>query len=221
MDLNNTGMKRLLTLALFALLFSEVKAQTRVNLFRQGATQKKYLLQQIAALQVYIGYAKKGYSIAKHGLNTISDIKHGELNLHKDYFNSLKTVNPSIKNYSKVADIIALQVNIIKVYKEAVKQVKQSRSFNAGEISYIDGVFERLINDCTNTIDALLTVTTNGQLEMKDDERLKRIDALYTDMQGKYTFVQGFSKEAKLLAASRVKEQNNIQASRAGYGIRN
>lgn len=214
-------MKRLFTLVLFALLSSGANAQTFAEWFRQGATQKKYLLQQIAALQVYIGYMQKGYSIAKQGLNTISDVKNGEYNLHKDYFNSLKSVNPKIKNYSKVADIVALQVSIIKVYKEAARQVKQSDSFNENEISYINGVFERLMDDCTNVIDELISVTTSGNLEMKDDERLKRIDALYGDMQDKYTFIQGFSNEVKLLAASRIKEQNDIRSSRAINGIKN
>lgn len=205
-------MKRLFIVLIFIL-------PTIVN--AQGAKQRKYLLQQIAALQVYIGYVQKGYSIAKQGLNTISDIKHGEFNLHKDYFNSQKTVNPKIKSYSKVADIIALQVNIIRVYKEAAKQVKQSGSFAVSEISYINGVFKRLLDDCTKTIDALITVTTSGELEMKDDERLKRIDALYNDMQDKYTFVQSFSNEAKLLATSRISEQNDIQISRALNGVKN
>ena len=221
MDLNNTGMKSLLTLIIFALLFLEVKAQTRVNLFRQSATQKKYLLQQIAALHMYIGYAKKGYSIAKQGLVTISDIKHGEFNLHKDYFNSVKTVNPTVKKYGKIADIIRLQVNIVNVYREAAKPVKQSDSFNGEEIRYISGVFERLMDDCTQTIEDLIDVTTSGVLEMKDDQRLKRIDALYSEMQDKYTFVKHFSNEAKLLAASRKREQNDIQASRAVNGIKN
>lgn len=144
----------------------------------------------------------------------------GSLNC-KDYFNSLKTVNPKIKNYSKVADIIALQVAIIKVYKEAAKGLKQSGILNAGEINYINGVFDRLMDDCTKVIDALITVTTSGELEMKDDERLKRIDALHSDMQDKYTFVQGFSNEAKLLATSRMSEQNDIQTSRTLNGIKN
>lgn len=214
-------MKRLIVIMLFVFASASTKAQTFAEWFRQSATQKKYLLQQIAALQVYIGYVQKGYSIAKQGLNTISDIKHGEFNLHKDYFNSLKTVNPKIKNYRKVADIIVLQVNIGKIYKDAVKKVKQSSSFNADEISYINSVFERLIDDCAKTIDELITVTTSNQLEMKDDERLKRIDDLYGDMQDKYSFVQAFSNRAKLLAASRIKEQNDIQSSRAINGIKN
>ena len=214
-------MKSLLTLALFALLFLQAKAQTPVELFQQGATQKKYLLQQIAAFRMYIDYLQKGYSIAKQGLNTISDIKHGEFNLHKDYFNSLRAVNPKIKNYSKVADIVSLQVSIIKVYKEASKRVKQSGSFNAEEISYINGVFGRLMDDCSKVIDELIAVTTSGELEMKDDERLKRIDAMFSDLQDKYGFIQSFSNEAKLLVAWRNQEQNNIQSSRALNGIKN
>jgi hypothetical protein len=214
-------MKRLIILILFAILSTGTKAQTFAEWFRQSATQKKYLLQQIAALQLYIGYAKKGYSIARQGLNTIGDIKHGEFDLHKDYFISLKTVNPKIKKYSKVAGIVLLQVNIIKIYKEAAEDLKQSGSLNSGEINYINGVFDRLIDDCAKTIDALITVTKSGQLEMKDDERLKQIDALYRDMQDKYTFVQDFSNEARLLAISRISEQNNIQTSRALNGIKN
>lgn len=213
-------MKRLFTLMLFTLLFSVTHAQTFAEWFRQGETQSKYMLQQIAALQVYIGYIQKGYSIAKQGLNTISDIKHGEFNLHKNYYNSLKTVNPTIKNYSKVADIIALQLNIIKVYNESEKQARESRLFNEEEISYINGVLKRLIDDCTKGIDELITVTTSGQLEMKDDERLRRIDALYSDMQDRYTFIQSFSGEAKLLALSRTRELNDIQATRAFNGIK-
>jgi len=214
-------MKKIFLLVVFALLFaSQTKAQTFGEWFRQGATQKKYLLQQIAGLHVYIGYVQKGYSIAKHGLNTINDIKNSELKLHKDYFSSLKSINPAIKNYSKVADIIVLQVRIIKVYKEAAKQVKLSSSFNGDESSYINGVFQKLMDDCTKVIDELITATAGGQLGMKDDERLKRIDALYSDMQDKYTFVQSFSNEVKLLKASRTQEQNNIQSIRALNGIK-
>lgn len=214
-------MKRLFILVLFVILSSGTKAQTFAEWFHQSATQKKYLLKQIAGLQVYIGYIQKGYSIAKQGLNTISDIKHGEFNLYKNYFSSLKEVNPKIKNYSKVADIILLQMNSVKVYKEAAKQIKQSKSFSATEITYINSVFERLLDDCTKTIDELITVTTSGQLEMKDDERLKRIDRLYNDMQTNYVFVQSFSDEAKLLVVSRIREQNDIQSSRIINGLKN
>ncbi len=53
--------------------------------------QKKSLLQQIAALKVYIDYAQKGYSIAKEGLTLIGNIKNREFDLHSKYISSLKT----------------------------------------------------------------------------------------------------------------------------------
>jgi len=199
---------------------AHVQAQGVGEWFQQGATQKKYLMQQIAALQVYIGYVQKGYSIAKDGLNTIGDIKKGEFNLHADYFNSLKTVSPTVRNYAKIAAIIALQIRIVQVYKNTSDQIRKGDHFNDDELNYVDGVFSRLLDDCAKTIDELTIVTTSGQLEMKDDERLKRIDEMYGDMQGKYAFVEAFSNEAKLLAASRIREQRDIRTSRAINGIK-
>lgn len=183
--------------------------------------QKKYMIQQIAALQVYIGYLQKGYSIAKKGLNVIGDLKKGEFNLHSNYFNSLKSVNPKIRNSEKVAGCITLQVQILKVFNSTYKQLKQSKQFSENELSYMDNVFTRLIEDCTVTIDELIEVTTSNKLEMKDDERLRRIDNLYNDLQSKNIFVQSFSSEVKVLAVSRLQDQNDVGTSRSINGIKN
>ena len=164
-------MKKLLVFILISIFSTSVDAQTFGEWFRQKATQKKYLLQQITALQVYIGYVQKGYSIAHDGLNFIGDLKKGDLNLHAEYFNSLKAVNPGINKYSRVADIIALQLKIVSVYKNAFRQVQKSKALNGEELSYINAVFNNLIDACTGTIDELTTIITNNQLQLKDDER--------------------------------------------------
>ena len=213
-------MKKLLILFLLGMLASTTQAQTFAEWFKQKKTQKKYLVQQIAALQVYIGYAQKGYSIAKEGLNTIGDFKRGEFNLHNGYFNSLKNVNPKIKQYAKVADIMAMQVIIIQGYSRTRRHVRESGAFNGEELDYIMRVLDRLLDDCENTLDELITVTSDGNLEMNDDERLKRIDILYQDMTDKYTFSRSFHSETMVLAASRIKENNDVQTSRALYGIK-
>src|SRR5690606_229293 len=102
-------MKKLLAIAIVLFCSENLSAQTFAEWFQQKSTQKKYLVQQIAALQLYSGYLSKGYSIAKNGLNTIKSIKDGDILQHDNYFNSLTTVNPQIKRYQKVADILALQ----------------------------------------------------------------------------------------------------------------
>lgn len=198
--------KILFMLLLFVSATGSLQAQTFSEWFRQKKTQKKYLLQQIASLQVNIGYAQKGYKIAKEGLTTIGGFTKGEFNLHGDYFNSLKTVNPEIKQYAKVADIIAMQLKIVQDYNRSYGEINRSNAFKNEELDYIRRVFSRLLDDCEETLDELIAVTTNGKLEMKDDERMVRIDRLYLDMQDKYSFSQSFSNDAKTLAAARLKK---------------
>ena len=213
--------KIVLFLLVFASAAGSLQAQTFAEWFQQKKTQKKYLLQQIAALQVYIGYAKKGYNIAKEGLTTIGGFTRGEFNLHTDYFNSLKSVNPEVKRYARIAGIIALQIKIVQGYNRTYRQLNSSDAFSNDELAYIGRVFGRLLDDCDKTLDELITITTDSELEMKDNERIERIDKLYLDMQDKFTFEQSFSNDAKSLAASRIKEKTDVQTSRVLQGIKN
>jgi hypothetical protein len=219
--LKSARMKKMLLFLLLVSAAGGLQAQTFAEWFQQKKTQKKYLLQQIAALQVYIGYAQKGYNIAKEGLTTIGGFTRGEFNLHTDYFNSLKSVNPEIKRYAKVADIIALQIKIVQNYNRTYRQINSSDAFSNDELAYIGRVFGRLLDDCDKTLDELITITTDSKLEMKDNERMDRIDKLYLDMQDKFTFSQSFSNDAKSLAASRLKEKTDVQTSRVLQGIKN
>jgi len=208
---------------LFIILFSGsiCDAQTFDEWFRQKATQKKYLIQQIAALQVYLGHVQKGYNIAQNGLTVISDSKEGDLNLHRDFFSSLKNINPKINSYAKVADVVAIQLRIVQVYREVRKQVMKDNLFGEKEANYIFKVFESVLKDCNGIIMDLTAVITSNNLEMKDDERLKRIDALYNSMQEAYIFAQGFSNEIKLLRLQRKKEAADVQTSRILNDLKN
>lgn len=204
-------MKKIFLLVLFTALITG-------NLHAQ-AKQQRVLLQQIAALQVYIGYAKKGYSAVKKGLNTIGDFKRGEFNLHTDYLNSLKAVNPKIKKYARVTEIIGLQIKIMKGYKSLHQQIQQDDLFHGDEVDYIKRVFERLIKNCDTNLNELLTIVTDGKLEMKDDERVKRIDMIYQNMLDNYTFSESFSNETKILAVSKATELKEAKNSRVLNGI--
>lgn len=212
--------KTIITVAFVALWLSPITAQTSDEWLNQKSTQRKYLLQQIAALKVYISYAKKGYNIVSGGLNTIRDIKKGDLNIHNTFFNSLKVVNPKIEKYQKVADIISYQILIIKQAKQTMAYIRETKQFSTEEIEYNRKVFDILLQDCLEGINELLAIITSGELEMKDNERLTRIDKLYTDMQDKYTFCTVMSEDMALLAAQRMGEYWEIQKSKLINGIK-
>lgn len=195
-------------------------AQTLDEWFNQKSTQKKYLAEQIAALKVYTGYMQKGYNIAKDGLQTINRIKDGDLGLHTGYFNSLKTVSPAVKRYARARDILVLQEGILNTVRNTRRQMPGTGVFSNDELAYINRVYDRLLKDCDGTISDLERVTTSGELEMKDDERIKRIEQSYDTTLRQQTFAQQFSAEVMALANGRLQDNRQIINSRVQYGIK-
>lgn len=204
--------KILLLLLLTGLLKGNIYAQPK---------QREVLLKQITALKLYTGYAQKGYSIAKKGLNTIGNFKRGEFDLHADYFNSLKMINSKIKDYPRVSQIIVLQVKILGKYKSTLKQVQEDDLFHGDEVAYIKRVMNRLIKNGDTTLDELIVVLTQGKLEMKDDERINKIDFLYQNMLESYIFCESFSEQTSLMSLTRDKDGMDVKTSRALQGLNN
>ena len=185
----------------------------------QQAKQKRMLLLQIAALRTYVDYAAKGYKAVKSGLNFISDVKKGEVNLHSDYFTSLVSVNPKVKKYGRVAEIITLQIEIFKTYKNTLASLSQDDIFLGNEREYIERTFRRLLDSCDENLDILLLITTSTSLEMKDDERIERIDKLYEAVRDDNVFCKKFSGEIKILALSKAREKNDVKQAEVLLGL--
>ena len=213
-------MKRLIITCGCQFLLILAYTQTMDELLRQKETQKKYLLKQIAALQTHIGHVKKGISIAKKGLTTISDLKNSELNIHRIFFSSLKEVNPEIKNFPRVAETIALQIKIIKSIKNTYKELRDTDLFDLTELDYISKAFSKVLAYSYEDIEQLTDVITSNLLEMKDDQRFERINSIYYRMQNHYRFAENFKAEARLLVIQRIKENSDIKTSRLINGIK-
>jgi len=211
-------MRVVLMIVLAALSFS-ANGQNWSEWFRQKKTQRKYLLEQIAALKVYFDYTNKGYDIARKGLGSIRNIKSGDLHIHSGYFQSLQQVNPNIAHYAKVAGIIRYQLKIMGQAKEVMAGIKEAETFTLDEIDYCGKVFDRLLAETMEDLDQLTALITTSKLEMKDDERLKRIDVLYSDMQDKYSFCCSFSEEMALLSVQRRREQHDVDVSKTLNGL--
>lgn len=203
------------------MLYHDGNAQNFNEWFQQKKTQKEYLIGQIAAFQVYMDYLQKGYSIARKGLTLIGDIKSGEFNLHEDYFSSLKEVNPEIKNYIRVAEIILLETKIIRACQKSTNQVKQNKIFDQEKREYLARVLARLMDGSELVIEELSLVVTPGKFEMTDDERINRIDALYKDMVDKYSFLSHFTSQVQMLANARTNEANDIRKTGLMNGLKN
>jgi len=136
-------MKTIVIIISFVLIGSPVFSQTEV------------MIEQIIKLKTYLSWLKKGYDIANKGLTLIGDIKHGDFNLHKDYFNSLEQVNPQIKGDVKIAAMISMQVQMLSSYKSYYQQFKASGVFTGKELNYLYQVFTVLLDDVARDITEL------------------------------------------------------------------
>lgn len=178
----------------------------------------KVLLEQIAALRIYAQYAQKGYSIAKKGLDAIGKFKDGEFGLHTDYFNSLGNVNPAVRMYGRAAQILLLQGKILQQCNATRGTLEGDDYFHGDELDYVERVFARLMEDCERILTDLEAVTNDNQLEMKDSERIGRIDALYEEMMDAYSFCEQFTGDAKMLVEARKRDGKYIETARSFSG---
>lgn len=190
------------------------EAQTWNEWFRQKKTQKQYLIQQIAALKVYMKYLKEGYDIARKGLNLVGDIKDGNFKDHSTYFESLLLVNSSIRDSPKVALIVAYQMKIINEFRKLQKDCRKSSDLSKEEIQYVENVYSNILTECETIISALNRTITDNASQLKDDERIERIDLIYEDMKNKHSFAKAFCNSTQILIAQRFRESHEIDGAR-------
>jgi hypothetical protein len=198
---------------------SASSAQTWNEWFKQKKTQRKYLVRQIAALKVYLETAKKGYEIARRGLTAIGDIKDGSFQMDRTYFASLKAVNPSIQKSAKAKLILAYQGQIVSDLSKLQAWSSADQYFTEGERKQLSLLKKNLLEQSHDSLDELALVLTSGMTEMKDDERLQRIDRIYTEMQHRFAFVQTLTGEAKSLSMARAKDQHDLTVISATHQL--
>jgi hypothetical protein len=192
-------------------LSTSTSAQTWDEWFRQKKTQKKYLIQQIAALQMYLKYIKEGYDIARKGLNVIGDIKQGKFDLDNDYLTSLRTVNSSISGSARVASIIAYQRLLIRQLGRLEDDSDGTDDLTTDEKRYVSSVYANMVQESERVLENLEQVMSDSELEMKDDERLQQIDKLYADSKDMYSFARSFSNSTRLIIIQRSNDAAEIR----------
>lgn len=187
---------------------------------RAQSTEIQQLLlnyEKLNQLKNILSDMKKGYKIVSKGYTAIKDISQGNFNLHEAFIDGLMAVNPAIKNYKRVIDIISYQKNIVREYKSAFIRFKQNGSFSPDEIEYLGKIYGQLFNKSIQNLDELATVITSSKLSMSDDERLQAIDRIFADTEDKLQFLRDFNKQANLLAIQRSREKQDVATMQQLY----
>ncbi|MBX2924737.1 MAG: TerB family tellurite resistance protein [Chitinophagaceae bacterium] len=150
------------------------------------------------------------YKIISEGYTKIKNIAEGNYKIHEVFLDGLYIVNPNVKKYHRVADIIASQIAIVKEYKAAFKGFSASEVFTKGELDYFSDVYKRLIDDSMQNLDELTMILTSKQLRASDDERIAGINRIYEDVQQKLMFLRAFNRQHAMIAVQKMQEKTEI-----------
>lgn len=186
----------------------------------QEKTQKKYLVEQITALHVFLEFAHLGYKIADFGLTTVKKIKTGDFNLHDDFFKSLLAVKPNLKAVVDIPAIISFHGHLMRNKYAALKLARDYGVFTVEDISYCERMFDKTIEEFQVLIDALATTMTSGQEQVNDAGRVKRLKELCTQIQNVYVASLSITSEIKSLAVQKVVEGYEINRSKLINGVK-
>ncbi|MFI5163328.1 MAG: hypothetical protein ACHQHN_18760 [Sphingobacteriales bacterium] len=182
----------------------------KAQLFGQAAKQKQYYEQQIAEYNALHAELKRGYNVVKNGLGGIRDINTAELNAHTAYYNALKTPSTAIKNSTQVKDILNYQSYISSAFSQSYTDLTPD------ETNYVQAVKTQILTDCNKDLSDLQNLLS-VQLQLTDDERLKRVNAIHAAMLNKYQFTRHFMGSLERLMINRRQSANDTQTLKSLY----
>jgi len=206
-------MKKIIVILVICSLAFQVKAQS------DEAQQLLLNWEKLAQFKKILQNMYDGYKILHKGYTAVKDISEGNFTLHKSFLDGLLQVNPAVRKYKRIADIINYQLRIAKEYKAAFNQFKEDKQFTIQEIDYLSTVYKNLFEQSLKSLDELAMVITSGKLRMSDDERLQAIDKIYAAVEDQFSFLKDFNSNTAMLSLQRKSEQAEIKMSRRINGL--
>lgn len=205
------------TIIIALLLFSSCP-----KIFAQAAETEQLILNwtKLQQLESILDNMYAGYTILSNGYMKIKAISEGNYKLHQLFLDGLMAVNPTVRNYRRIPQIISYQRLLVNEYKAAYNRFRQDPNFKPDEIQYLLNVYKFLIDASVRNLDDLIMITTATKLRMSDDERLSAIDRIFYDIEGKLMFLRGFNNNTQLLAIQRARLAGDVKTINSLYGIR-
>lgn len=176
-------------------------------------------IEKLQQLEKILDNMYAGYKILDYGYTTIKNIAEGNYKLHEAFLDGLYLVNPAVRNYKRIPYIIDYQKLLIKEYKNYYTRFKKDPNFKPEELEYIGNVYNFLVQASVRNIEDLTMIITATKLRMSDDERMKAIDRIYYELEGKVVFVRSFNNSTQLLAIQRARSANDVRTLKHIYGL--
>lgn len=211
-------MKKLLLICYLAFLSLPSYSQTFEEWWNQKETQKKYLVEQLAALEAYGAVLKEGYETVSQGLGLMRTIQHEDFSQHQSFYGSFSKINPTISSHPETE-------KCIQIYKQTkqltthIPTLLEIALLTEAEKRVILHICQAIQKDSDQILLDLESFLQEEKIHLNDSERLERVLQTQNDLQEVLGFGLRFYQECENLMFSRKQELQSIIASKSLHAI--
>ena len=113
--------------------------------------------------------------------------------------------------YHKVKDITEDQAAMVTEYKAAWALFRQDRNFSAGELEYMQEIYNGMMNESMKSIDQLMLVVNALATQMTDAKRMEIINTAAATVEQNFLDLKDFNNQHKLLSVQRAAARGEIE----------
>lgn len=136
----------------------------------------------------------------------------------KQYYDALKSVHDLVKDARKVQQTILLVGDISDIYVNSFQKMMADENFSVEELSAIALGYAKLLEESSEALTELKTITSANGLSMSDAERMAFIDRIYNEVRGYKNLVQYYTNKNISVSYLRAKKKNDTDRIMALYG---
>jgi len=96
---------------------------------------------------------------------------------------------------------------------------QHNESFSADEVRYIAKIHSNILFLTDASVSELMTIIRNDQSELTDDERIKRLNGVYDELNDACGFVQALKSDVSILAMARAKVRHEDEVMQRNYNL--
>jgi hypothetical protein len=159
-------------------------------------------------------------TLSKLKLDEISGWVERQRDLYAHYFDELQRVRTIIAYYHKIKSITEKQMQIVQQYKKALQLFRQDDHFTDQDIGYMQKVYTGIFEESLKALDQLTDILHSFATTMTDAKRLQIINEVSDRMDQNYYDLVEFNTQNKMLSLQRAKNEQEIAATKALYGLK-
>ncbi|MHA7129257.1 hypothetical protein [Algoriphagus namhaensis] len=178
-------------------------------------------VEKLEQLREMLENMREKYQILSQGYQQIKGIAEGNFTLHQSFLNRLVQVNPQVRAYHKVGEILDIQVGLIRGLAKVRKEMEWADFLQEGEFVQIDRLFGIWSRSSLNLLEELFLVLSDNTLQMDDWERIEAIDRVHRSVVELSQGVAMFSNSLSQLGHLRSKKSAEIQTVQSLLGNEN